>query len=72
MNLEINSEQESWLENSLKFLKFGRISKQEKLRIKDSIDQLVRESISHEEVLNAEFSVIGEKNKHMFSPRSHG
>ena len=36
MNLEINSEQESWLENSLKYLKFGRISKQEKLRIESS------------------------------------
>ena len=36
MNLEINSEQESWLENSLKYLKFGKISKQEKLRIESS------------------------------------
>ncbi len=48
------------------------IGKQEELKIKDSIDQLVRESISHEEVLNAEFSVIQEKNIHMVSPRSHG
>ena len=48
------------------------IGKQEKLIIKDSMDQLLRESISHEEVLNAEFSVIKEKNKHMISPRSHG
>mgnify|MGYP003306080702 FL=1 len=36
MNLEITAEQESWLENSLKYLKFGRISKQEKLRIESS------------------------------------
>ncbi|MBO8220315.1 thioredoxin domain-containing protein [Prochlorococcus marinus] len=48
------------------------IGKQEELIIKDSIDQLLRESISHEEVLNAEFSVIKEKNKNMISPRSHG
>jgi len=48
------------------------IGKQEKLLIKDSIDQLVRESISHKEVFNAEFSVIEEKNKHLVSPRSHG
>ena len=48
------------------------IGKQEELIIKDSIDQLERESISHEEVLNAEFSVIKEKNKHEVNPRSHG
>ena len=36
MNLEINSEQDSWLENSLKYLNFGRIAKQEKLRIESS------------------------------------
>jgi len=48
------------------------IGKQEELKIKDSIDQLVRETGSHEEVLNAEFSVIQEKNIHMVSPRSHG
>ena len=33
MNLEIISEQDSWLKNSLKYLNFGRIAKQEKLRI---------------------------------------
>ena len=48
------------------------IGKQEELKIKDSIDQLVRETGSHEEVLDAEFSVIQEKNIHMVSPRSHG
>ncbi len=48
------------------------IGKQEELKIKDSIDQLMRESRSYEEVLNAEFSVIQEKNIHMVSPRSHG
>ena len=36
MNLEINSEQDSWLKNSLKYLNFGRIAKQEKLRIESS------------------------------------
>ena len=48
------------------------IGKQEESIIKDSIDQLKREAISHKEVLNAEFSVIKEKNKLMVSPRSHG
>ena len=36
MNLEINSEQDSWLENSLKYLNFGRIARQERLRIESS------------------------------------
>ena len=48
------------------------IGKQEESIIKDSIDQLERETISHEEVLNTEFSVIKEKNKLKVSPRSHG
>ena len=48
------------------------IGKQEELTIKDSIDQLERESISHEEVINDEFSVIKENNKYGVTPRSHG
>ena len=48
------------------------IGKQEELMIKDSIDQLEIKSTSHKEVLNAEFSVIKENNKHAFNPRSHG
>ena len=48
------------------------IGKQEELMIKDSIDQLEINSTSNTEVLNAEFSVIKENNKHEFSPRSHG
>ena len=47
------------------------IGKQEELIIKDSIDQLERESISPKEVLNAEFSLIEGKNKNIVSPRSH-
>ena len=48
------------------------IGKQEELMIKDSIDQLEINSTSNTEVLNAEFSVIKENNKHAFNPRSHG
>tara|TARA_B100000886_G_scaffold333868_1_gene288573 strand:+ start:280 stop:825 length:546 start_codon:yes stop_codon:yes gene_type:complete len=48
------------------------IGKQEESIIKDSIYQLERESNRHEEVLNADFSVIKTKNKHMVTPRGHG
>ena len=48
------------------------IGKQEERIIKDSIDQIEIKSTSHKEVLNAEFSVIKENNKHEFTPRSHG
>ena len=48
------------------------IGKQEELMIKDSIDQLEIKSKYHKEVLNPEFSVIKENNKHPFTPRSHG
>jgi len=48
------------------------IGKQEELTIRNSIDQLERETKSKEEILNAEFSLIkGNKNQE-FSPRSHG
>ena len=48
------------------------IGKQEEIIIKDSIDQLEREAKSHEEVVNAEFSVIKENKNHEVTPRSHG
>ena len=48
------------------------IGKQEELIIKDSIDQLERESISPKEVLNAEFSVIRENKHYDITPLSHG
>ena len=48
------------------------IGKQEERIIKDSIDQLEINLTSHKEVLNTEFSVIKENNKHAFTPRSHG
>ncbi len=48
------------------------IGKQEEIKIKNSIDQLVREAESHEKVLNPEFSVIKENYNNMVSPRTHG
>ena len=48
------------------------IGKQEEITIRNSIDQLERESKSHEEILNAEFSVIKENNNNKVNPRSHG
>ena len=48
------------------------IGKQEEIKIKNSIDQLVREAESHEKVLNPEFSVIKENSNYEVSPRSHG
>ena len=48
------------------------IGKQEEIIIKDSIDQLEREAKSHEEFVNAEFSVIKENKNHEVTPRSHG
>ena len=48
------------------------IGKQEEIKIRNSIDQLVREAESYENILNAEFSVIKENRNNQFSPRSHG
>ena len=48
------------------------IGKQEEIKIKNSIDQLVREAESHEKVLNPEFSVIKENYNNMVRPRTHG
>ena len=47
------------------------IGKQKELTIRNSIDQLEREVESHEEILNAEFSVIKENNNKV-NPRTHG
>ena len=48
------------------------IGKQEEIKIRNSIDQLERESESHEEILSAEFSVIKENNNNKVNPRTHG
>ncbi len=48
------------------------IGKQEEIKIKNSIDQLMRKAESHEKVLNAEFSVIKGNNNNKVNPRTHG
>ena len=48
------------------------IGKQEEIKIRNSIDQLERDSESHEEILSAEFSVIKENNNNKVNPRTHG
>ena len=48
------------------------IGKQEEITIRDSIDQLKREAKSHEEIINAEFSVVRENKNQQVTPRSHG
>ena len=48
------------------------IGKQEEKTIRESIDQLERETKSYKEVINAEFSEIKENKSHEFAPRSHG
>ena len=48
------------------------IGKQEELKIRDSIDKLDSETKSHEDILNAEFSLIKENNNININPRSHG
>ena len=48
------------------------IGKQEENTIKDSIDNLDSEAKSHQEILNANFSVIKENKNHEVNPRSHG
>ena len=48
------------------------IGKQEEITIKNSIDRLKRESKSHEELINSDFSAIKENKNYEVSPRSHG
>ncbi len=48
------------------------IGKQEEITIRDSIDRLKKEAKSHEEILNAEFSLIKKNKNQEVSPRSHG
>ena len=53
-------------------LLFTFIGKQEEDTIRNFIDQLDKEVESHEEILNAEFSVIKENNNNKVNPRTHG
>ena len=48
------------------------IGKQEENRIKESIDNLEKQSKSHEEIMNPEFSIIKDNKNNEFNPRSHG
>ena len=48
------------------------IGKQEEKAIRNSIEKLEREAEPQEEILNAEFSVIKEKNNNKVNPRTHG
>ena len=48
------------------------IGKQEEITIRDSIDRLRKEAKSHEEILNAEFSLIKKNKNQEVTPLSHG
>ena len=48
------------------------IGKQEEIKIRNSIDQLERETESEEKILSAEFSVIKENYDNKVNPRTHG
>ena len=48
------------------------VGKQEEITIRDSINQLEKETKSHEEIFNTEFSEIKEIKNHEINPRSHG
>ena len=69
---EVNGIPQVNLFNSKGNLISSFIGKQEDITIRNSIDQIEREAESHEEILNAEFSVIKENNNNDVTPRSHG
>ena len=48
------------------------IGKQQEIRIKESLANLIGEINSNEEIINAEFSVLKEKKNNEITPRSHG
>ena len=48
------------------------IGKQEEIKIKESIVNLEKEAIFHEEIINDELSIIKNKKNNEISPRSHG
>ena len=48
------------------------IGKQEELTIRNSIDQIEKDLKFHEEIVNAEFSIIKKNKNYEVTPRSHG
>ncbi len=48
------------------------VGKQEEITIRDSIEQLKRETKSHKEIFSDEFSEIKENKNYKVTPRSHG
>ena len=48
------------------------IGKQEEIKIRNSIDQLERETKSQEEIISNEFSLTKENKNHEVTPLSHG
>jgi len=48
------------------------IGKQEAIKIRESIDNLEKEAISHQKSMNSELSIIKEKKNNKITPRSHG
>ena len=48
------------------------IGKQDEMKMRESINKLVKEENQYEEIINAEFSTIHENKNNEFSPRSHG
>ena len=48
------------------------IGKQDEIKIRESINNLEKEENPHEEIINAEFSIIQENKNNEVNPRSHG
>ena len=48
------------------------IGKQDEIKIRESINNLVKEENPYEELINSEFSTIQENKNNKVSPRSHG
>ena len=48
------------------------IGKQDEIKIRESINNLVKEEEPYEKIINAEFSTIQENKNNEVSPRSHG
>ena len=48
------------------------IGKQDEIKIRKSLNNIEKEDKSHEEIFNAEFSIIQENKNNEVSPRSHG
>ena len=48
------------------------IGKQDEIKIRESINNLEKEEISHQKIINVEFSTIQENKNNEVSPRSHG